>query len=108
MVTHAVYGVLGLVDPGIPVNLIWRVLSHRQILPCPSRPGWLVELDNVFTRVNRAQFNAADPGAGAGHEGSGCRMGFRLLDGFVLSGGPGYSRIIDSGFSRGNVLCTYY
>jgi len=54
--THAVYIVLGLIVLGILVNLIWRVLSHRQALPCPSWLGWMVELDNPFTRVNRAQF----------------------------------------------------
>jgi len=54
--TYAVYGVLGLVALGVLVNLIWRVLSHRQALPCPSWLGWMVELDNPFTRVNRAQF----------------------------------------------------
>ena len=54
--THAVYIVLGLIVLGALVNLIWRVLSHRQALPCPSWLGWMVDLDNPLTRVNRAQF----------------------------------------------------
>ncbi len=53
---YAVYVILGLVVFGILVNLIWRVLSRRQELPCPSWLGWMVELDNPFTRVNHAQF----------------------------------------------------
>lgn len=53
---YAVYVVLGLILVGVLVNLIWRVLSHRQALPCPSWLGWMVELENPFTRVNRAQF----------------------------------------------------
>jgi SAM-dependent methyltransferase len=52
----AIYIVSGLIVLGILVNLIWRVLSQRQALPCPSWLGWMVELDNPLTRVNRAQF----------------------------------------------------
>ena len=52
----AVYAILGLVVLGILVSLIWRILSSRQSLPCPSWLGWMVELDNPFTRVNHAQF----------------------------------------------------
>ena len=53
---YAVYVVLGFVVLGALVSLIWRVVSHRQALPCPSWLGWMVELDNPFTRVNHAQF----------------------------------------------------
>jgi len=56
VIAYGVYVVLGLVVLGILTNLIWRVLSHRQAMPCPSWLGWMVELDNPFTRVNRAQF----------------------------------------------------
>jgi len=52
----AVYAILGLVVLGILVSLIWRILSSRQSVPCPSWLGWMVELDNPFTRVNHAQF----------------------------------------------------
>lgn len=54
-----IYGVavvLGLVVLGVLVNLIWRLASQRQELPCPSWLGWMVELDNPFTRVNHARF----------------------------------------------------
>jgi SAM-dependent methyltransferase len=54
--TYAGYIVLGLIVVGFLVNLTWRVLSNRQALPCPSWLGWMVELDNPFTRVNSAQF----------------------------------------------------
>lgn len=32
----------------------WRLASQRQRLPCPVWLRWLVELDNPFTRMNRA------------------------------------------------------
>ncbi|GAB6039636.1 class I SAM-dependent methyltransferase [Endothiovibrio diazotrophicus] len=35
---------------------IWRLASRRQSLPCPVWLRWLVELDNPFTRTNRARF----------------------------------------------------
>lgn len=34
----------------------WRLLSRRHRLPCPAWLGWMVELDNPFTRTNRASF----------------------------------------------------
>lgn len=34
--------------------LLWRLLSRRYILPCPTWLGWMVEMDNPFTKVNRA------------------------------------------------------
>jgi ubiquinone/menaquinone biosynthesis C-methylase UbiE len=36
------------------VSLVWRLISNRQSLPCPSWLGWMVEMDNPFTRTNRA------------------------------------------------------
>jgi ubiquinone/menaquinone biosynthesis C-methylase UbiE len=36
---------------GILVAFIWR----RDALPCPAWLGWMVEMDNPFTRVNRAR-----------------------------------------------------
>lgn len=74
---RAIYIVTGLIVLGLLVNLIWRILSQRQSLPCPSWLGWMVELDNPFTRVNRARFivdhlgldpgmNVLDAGCGPG------------------------------------------
>ena len=40
----------------IVVALTWRVASRRQSLPCPVWLRWLVELDNPFTKTNRAAF----------------------------------------------------
>jgi len=34
----------------------WRLASRRQSLPCPVWLRWLVELDNPFTKTNRAAF----------------------------------------------------
>jgi len=36
------------------VFLVWRFISNRRSLPCPSWLGWMVEMDNPFTRTNRA------------------------------------------------------
>lgn len=36
--------------------IIWRMASHRQNLPCPVWLRWLVEVDNPFTKTNRAKF----------------------------------------------------
>ncbi len=38
------------------VAITWRFASRRQNLPCPVWLRWLVELDNPFTRTNRAGF----------------------------------------------------
>lgn len=40
----------------ILVGVIWRLASRRQSLPCPVWLRWLVELDNPFTKTNRAAF----------------------------------------------------
>jgi len=34
----------------------WRLASRRRTLPCPVWLRWLVELDNPFTKTNRAAF----------------------------------------------------
>lgn len=36
------------------LSLTWRLFSRRRSLPCPAWLGWMVELDNPFTRTNRA------------------------------------------------------
>jgi ubiquinone/menaquinone biosynthesis C-methylase UbiE len=38
------------------VGTVWRLASRRQSLPCPVWLRWLVELDNPFTKTNRAAF----------------------------------------------------
>ena len=48
--------VLGLLGVLTLVTVVWRLASRRQSLPCPVWLRWLVELDNPFTRTNRAQF----------------------------------------------------
>jgi ubiquinone/menaquinone biosynthesis C-methylase UbiE len=45
------YTVMGLILIFIIVGLIWR----RQSLPCPAWLGWMVEMDNPFTKANRAR-----------------------------------------------------
>lgn len=50
----AIYILLGVVGLFLITQVIWRLASRRQSLPCPSWLHWMVELDNPFTRVNRA------------------------------------------------------
>lgn len=54
MTPSTVYILLGLIGLGILIGLAWRLASRRQELPCPSWLGWMVEMDNPFTKVNRA------------------------------------------------------
>jgi len=39
----------------VVAGLIWRLFSRRHEIPCPSWLGWMVEMDNPFTKVNRAK-----------------------------------------------------
>jgi len=52
--TTSVYIFLGLVGIVATVSVIWRLASRRQSLPCPVWLRWFVELDNPFTKTNRA------------------------------------------------------
>lgn len=44
------YILLGMIVVIAAVGLIWR----RDALPCPAWLGWMVEMDNPFTKYNRA------------------------------------------------------
>ncbi|MGD8592037.1 MAG: class I SAM-dependent methyltransferase [Gammaproteobacteria bacterium] len=48
------YSLVGLVVVILVVFATWRLASRRQSLPCPVWLRWLVELDNPFTKTNRA------------------------------------------------------
>ena len=48
LITVAVIGML--------VTVVWRFSSRRHSLPCPVWLRWMVELDNPFTKTNRAAF----------------------------------------------------
>ncbi len=45
---------LGMVIFAACVALAWRFASRRQSIPCPVWLRWMVELDNPFTKTNRA------------------------------------------------------
>jgi len=45
---------LGAVGLFLLVGFTWRLASSRRSLPCPVWLRWFVELDNPFTRTNRA------------------------------------------------------
>lgn len=38
----------------VVLTLVWRFVSNRRSLPCPSWLSWMVEMDNPFTKTNRA------------------------------------------------------
>lgn len=38
------------------MSVLWRLASRRQSLPCPVWLRWFVEIDNPFTKMNRAVF----------------------------------------------------
>ncbi len=46
--------ILGFIGFLIIISLIWRLCSRRYTLPCPTWLRFFVELDNPFTKVNRA------------------------------------------------------
>ena len=48
------YILLAVVGLAILVAFAWRLASRRHSLPCPVWLRWLVELDNPFTKTNRA------------------------------------------------------
>jgi len=48
------YIVLGIAFSLLIIAIVWRMASRRHSLPCPVWLRWLVELDNPFTRTNRA------------------------------------------------------
>jgi len=53
MTTFA-YVLLVLLGAIVVVAIIWRVASRGRSVPRPAWLGWLVELDNPFTKTNRA------------------------------------------------------
>ena len=48
------YILAGLIVIVILVTVIWRLASRHHSIPCPVWLSWLVEMDNPFTRTNRA------------------------------------------------------
>ena len=52
--TTIVYIAIGLFTLSMLVSVIWRFASRRQSIPCPVWLRWMVELDNPFTKTNRA------------------------------------------------------
>lgn len=52
--SSAIYVVMIVIACIVVVSLVWRLFSQRTQLPCPTWLGWMVELDNPFTKVNRA------------------------------------------------------
>ncbi|MCI0382353.1 MAG: methyltransferase domain-containing protein [Chlamydiae bacterium] len=71
------YIIIGLAILGILIGILWRFSSRRWKLPCPTWLSWLVELDNPFTKNNRANtiieyldlksgMNVLDVGCGPG------------------------------------------
>jgi ubiquinone/menaquinone biosynthesis C-methylase UbiE len=53
--TSFLYFIVGLGVLFLVVFFVWRISSRRHTLPCPSWLGWMVELDNPFTKANCAR-----------------------------------------------------
>ena len=51
---NIVYILIGVTAAGLLIAFGWRLTSRRQALPCPVWLRWMVELDNPFTKTNRA------------------------------------------------------
>lgn len=47
---------LAVLAAGGLLTIFWRLASRRRSLPCPVWLRWLVELDNPFTKTNRAAY----------------------------------------------------
>lgn len=45
---------LGIIAFFLFIWIIWRLSSRRYSLPCPTWLGWLVEMDNPFSKINSA------------------------------------------------------
>jgi len=56
---NILFYILGITTLAFLISLLWRAVSNRQSLPCPSWLSWMVELDNPFTQVSRADFIVA-------------------------------------------------
>lgn len=71
------YWLLGAATVVVAVFVAWKLASRRLALPCPVWLRWMVELDNPFTRTNRAAeiLELLDP-----------RLGMAVVD---LGCGPG-------------------
>ena len=71
------YIVLGAVAGVAVVFVGWQVASRRFSLPCPVWLRWMVELDNPFTRTNRAAviIEHLDPRPGMAVLDAGCGPG---------------------------------
>lgn len=41
---------------GVVVYISWRLFSRRSEIPCPPWLSWMVEMENPFTKYNRADF----------------------------------------------------
>jgi SAM-dependent methyltransferase len=48
--------ILSILAAIVVVAIVWRLASRRESLPCPVWLRWMVELDNPFTKTNRAWF----------------------------------------------------
>lgn len=50
----SIYITIGVIGLSIFLTALWRRASRHYSLPCPVWLRWMVELDNPFTRTNRA------------------------------------------------------
>ena len=48
------YILIGVIPLFILVAATWRLASRRHSIPCPTWLGWLVEMDNPFSKISHA------------------------------------------------------
>lgn len=49
-----IYTIASILCVLVIASLLWRFISNRQSIPCPSWLAWMVEMDNPFTKVSHA------------------------------------------------------
>lgn len=49
-----IYTILAIICFIVFLNILWRFLSNRWSIPCPTWLSWLVEMDNPFFKISRA------------------------------------------------------
>jgi len=85
-------GLLAIIVTIFVVSLLWRILSRRQSLPCPSYLGWMVEIENPFVSISRSDSVISNTGMKEGMSvlDAGCGPGRITIPLAIKVGGCGH------------------